>query len=212
MLKQVCLCHQDLQDEFEELLPRITMYLRSVFRFTRCESQRNDFIAEGVALCWKWFCRLKQQGKEPATFTTTLARYAVRAVRSGRTVCGQQKSRDVLSLTAKIQCGVSVVQFAARVPHAHQQRPTPIPDASLVYEDHIADDLLTPVPEQAAFRCDWPVFLGTLTARDRSIAAFLALGHRATEAAKEFSLSLPRISQVRKHWQSQWCEFHVESM
>lgn len=209
MLKQVCLCPQDLKVEFEELLPRITMYLRSVFRFTRCESQRNDFIAEGVALCWKWFCRLKQQGKEPATFTTTLARYAARAVRSGRTLCGQQKSRDVLSLTAKIQYGVSVMQFAARLPHAHQERPTPIPDDTLVYAEQVEDDSLTPVPEQAAFRIDWPVFLGTLTPRDRNIAAFLALGHQATEAAREFDLSLPRISQVRKDWQRRWCEFHL---
>lgn len=212
MLRQVCLCHQDLKAEFEELMPKLTQYFMSVFRFLRCEATRNDFIAEGVALCWKWFVRLKQRGKEPAVFVTTMARYAARAVRSGRTVCGQQKSKDVLSLTAKIKYGVGVVQFAARIPPERMRRPTPIPDEALVYEDHVADDTLTPIPEQAAFRVDWPVFLNTLSARDRNIATFLALGHRATEAAKEFNLSLPRISQVRKDWQRRWCEFHIESV
>jgi hypothetical protein len=70
----------------------------------------------------------------------------------------------------------------------------------------------TPVPDQAAFRVDWPLFLGTLTPRDRNIAAFLALGHQATEAAHEFNLSLPRISQVRKDWQRRWVEFHTDPM
>jgi len=32
MQRQVCLCHQDLKDEFEELLPKITSYMVSVFR------------------------------------------------------------------------------------------------------------------------------------------------------------------------------------
>ncbi len=208
----VCVCNNDLQGEFETLLPKITQYLASVFRFIRCEAARHDFIAEGVALCWKWFVRVKQQGKQPSEFVTTLARYAARAVRSGRTVCGQQKSKDVLSLTAKIKYGVSVVQFAATVFPERQERPAPVEDDAHVYEQHVTDDTQTPVPDQAAFRIDWPMFLETLTTRDRNIAAFLAMGHQATEAAREFKLSLPRISQVRKDWQRQWREFHVESV
>jgi hypothetical protein len=198
-----------LKAEFEELLPKLTRYFMSVFRFVRCEATRNDHIAEGVALCWKWFIRMKQQGKEPAEFVTTMARYAARAVRSGRTVCGQQKSKDVLSLTAKIRYGIGVVQFAAKVPSQHRIKPASIPDEHHVYEDHILDDTQTPVPDQAAFRVDWPVFLGTLSERDRNIAAFLALGHQATEAAAEFQVTVPRISQVRKDWQRRWCEFHL---
>ncbi|MFO0825306.1 MAG: hypothetical protein U0792_19655 [Gemmataceae bacterium] len=209
MQRHFCVCQEDLKDEFEELLPKLTRYFGSVFRFVRCEATRNDFIAEGVALAWKWYVRLKQQGKEPAEFVTTLARYAARAVRSGRTVCGQQKSKDVLSLTARIKYGIGVVQFASRIPTEEKRRPAPIPDENLIYEQHVTDDTLTPIPDQVAFRLDWSVFLGTLTPRDRNIAAFLALGHQATEAAHEFNLSLGRISQVRKDWQRRWCEFHI---
>jgi hypothetical protein len=212
MQRLLCVCHVDLQGEFEAMLPKITQYLASVFRFVRCVSTRNDRIAEGVALCWKWFIRMKQQGKEPSEFVTTMARYAARAVRVGRTLCGQQKSKDVLSLTAKIKYGVSVVQFAAKVFPEHKERPAPVPDEAVIYEQHVSDDTQTPVPDQVAFRVDWPVFLETLTPRDRGIAAFLALGHQATEAAKEFSVSLPRISQVRKDWQRRWSEFHVDCL
>jgi len=166
-------------------------------------------IAEGVGLCWKWFVRARQQGKDPAEFVTTMARYAARAVRSGRTVCGQQKSKDVLSLTAKLKFGVSVVRFAPGAAPEQTARQAPATDDAHVYEEHVSDDTQTPVPEQAAFRVDWPRFTNTLTERDRSIAAFLALGHQATEAATAFQVTVPRISQIRKDWQRRWIEFHA---
>jgi len=202
-------CHEDWKAEFESVLPRITRYLVSVFRFVRCASTRADMIAEGVGLCWKWFVRVRQQGKDPAEFVTTMARYAARAVRSGRTVCGQQKSKDVLSLTAKLKFGVSVVRFAPGAAPEHAARQAPATDDNLVYEEHVSDDTQTPVPDQAAFRIDWPHFMNTLTKRDGSIAAFLALGHQATEAAAAFKVTVPRISQIRKDWQRRWYEFHA---
>lgn len=207
-----CTCHQELKDEFEQLMPRITMYLKSVFRFIRCESTRSDYIAEGIALSWKWFCRAKQQGKNPAEFVTSIARYAARAVRAGRTVCGQQKSKDVLSVTARLKFGVSVVRFAPSVDCELSGALVRTQHEDMVYEEYVTDDMQTPVPEQAAFRVDWPDFLDTLSARDRGIAAFLALGHQATEAATKFNVTVPRISQVRKDWQRRWFEFHVGRM
>jgi len=115
-----------------------------------------------------------------------------------------------MSLTAKIQYGIGVVQLAHHVDAERNRHRMRRHDEDWVYADFIEDDSLTPVPEQAAFRVDWPLFLNTLNTRDRNIAAFLAVGHQATEAAREFDLSLGRISQVRKDWQRRWSEFHAD--
>lgn len=208
-----CVCHQQaLHKEFETLLPRITTYLRCCFRFIRCEATRNDFVAESIGLCWKWFIRTKAQGKQPAEFVVALVRYAARAVRAGRRVCGQEKGKDAMSRTAKIQHRIVVLRFARGLPAERILEQIPDINDMVVYEEHVTGNAVTPVPDQVAFRIDWPMFLETLTPRDRSIAALLALGHQATDAAREFKLSLPRISQVRKDWQRRWREFHMESV
>ncbi len=66
-----------------------------------------------VALCWKWFLRLVEQVKDTADFPTTLAAYAARAVRSGRRLCGQEKSKDGLSPLAQQRRHFSVQSLPA---------------------------------------------------------------------------------------------------
>jgi len=62
-----------------------------------CGDARENAVAETVALTWKWFVGLVQKGKHPEEFVSVLAAYAARAVKSGRRLCGQEKSKDVLS-------------------------------------------------------------------------------------------------------------------
>ena len=62
----------------------------------------------------------------------------------------------------------------------------------------------TPVPDQAAFRLDFPPFLASLSERDRRLAAYLALGHSAVAAARRFGLSPGRVTQLRQRWCRQW--------
>jgi hypothetical protein len=59
-------------------------------------------------------------------------------------------------------------------------------------------------PDAAAFRLDFPQFLGDLSARDRQLAMFLSLGHSAKKAAERFSLSQGRITQLRQQWCREW--------
>lgn len=48
-------------------------------------------------------------------------------------MCGQQKSKDVFSLTAKLKFGVSVVRFAPGAAPEQAPRLTPATDDNLVY-------------------------------------------------------------------------------
>ena len=60
-------------------------------------------------------------------------------------------------------------------------------------EERLQDNTRTPVPDQAAFRLDFPPFLASLSERDRRLAAYLALGHSAVAAAAALS-AYPRAA------------------
>ena len=72
------------------------------------------------------------------------------------------------------------------------------------YEERLRDNTVTPPPDAAAFRIDWSHFLATLSERDRELAHFLSLGHRAKAAAQRFKLSPGRITQLRQRWCKEW--------
>lgn len=90
-----------VQSDFRAAMPRIVRHARCYFRHIRCRHKKADCISEVVALCWKWWLRLVQRGKDPTTLVSTLATFAARAVRSGRRVCGQERAKDALSPVAQ---------------------------------------------------------------------------------------------------------------
>src|SRR5437763_394952 len=86
-----------LQQQFLcEVLPRVSRHAQVYFRHLRCRHRLADAVAEVVAVCWRWFVRLIEQGKDLSGFVSTLAVYAARHVRAGRKLCGQERSKDVL--------------------------------------------------------------------------------------------------------------------
>ena len=199
---------QKLQAKFESLLPKITICVRKACRDIWCAESRAAFIAEAVALCWKWFRNAVAKGKDAASFVTAMAKFAARAVRYGRTVCGQQPARDVMSVTARIRHGVIVERFGSGRIHRqllrgvmggqHQQE---------AFEDALTENTVTPMPEQVVFRIDWPRFVAAQSPRDRRMMAFLAAGNSNNDAAKKFGLTPGRVSQLRRSWSEAWQTF-----
>ena len=70
--------------EFEAALPRIQRHARIYFRNVVCQHRKADLIAETLGLSWKWWIRLRERGKDPNAFVSTIATYAARAAKSGR--------------------------------------------------------------------------------------------------------------------------------
>jgi hypothetical protein len=68
----------------------------------------------------------------------------------------------------------------------------------------------TPVPDQAAFRIDFPEWLTSLSARDRRIVDKLASGEGTGTVARMFGVSASRVSQLRKELKASWLEFTGE--
>ena len=78
----------DLQARFLQLLPKVETHGRIFFRNLRCPHRRDDAVAEMIALSWLWFLRLARRGRDAGEFVGMLARFAGRAVKSGRRLAG----------------------------------------------------------------------------------------------------------------------------
>jgi hypothetical protein len=189
-----------LQQTFLALLPRIEAHARIAFRDLRCPQSRDDAVAETVALSWQWYVRLAARGKDASAFPSVLASYAARAVRSGRRLCGQERSRDPLSPLAQRRRGFAVGRL----------RDSSILSGSPL-EDALRDSTQSPPDEQAAFRIDFPRWLAGLGSHRRRLAGDMALGHRTEDLGAKYALSPARISQLRRDLHADWRRFHGEA-
>jgi hypothetical protein len=157
-------------------------------------------VSEVVALCWKWWVRLHQRGKNPSQFVSVLATFAARQVGSGRRLLGQERAKDVLSPLAQLRHGFTV----ARLPQISTLEATP-------YSEALQDNRKTPVDEQVQFRLDWPSWLGTRTDRDRRVIGDMALGHGTLALARMYGMSPSRVSQLRREYREDWRRFTAET-
>jgi len=184
-----------LHDRFLAILSRIRLHGCVYFRHLRPD-RRQEAVAEMIALSWKWFVRLARRDKDASRFPTALASFAARAVRSGRRLCGQERSKDVLSSLAQQQHGFTL---------------SSIPDGSTlsgnVFDEALRDNTQSPPAEQVAFRLDFPAWLLTLSDRDRRVIADLMLGERTLDVAEKYGMSAGRVSQLRREFMADWRRF-----
>jgi len=187
----------DLHSRFLSFLHRIESHAKFFFRDTRCSAKLADYVAEVVALAWKWYAELEQRGKDAWKFVSAIASYAVKAVKCGRRVAKMERAKDALNPRAQRRSGFSV----ERLPDINPASDNPFTEA-------LADNTQTPPPDAAAFRVDFPVWLRTLTLRDRRLAEKLMIGERPHETAERFGLSRARVSQLRRELSLDWSRFH----
>jgi hypothetical protein len=195
-----------LQAKFLTLLPKIERCARFYFRHITCFAQRTDRIAETVGVCWKWFVRLAERGRDAAEFVTTLVALAARAVNSGRRVGKQESAVDVLSNVAQHRHGFNVESLPVSTRRSQESINAVVRGQEELdaYEERLQDNTVTPPPDAAAFRIDFPHFLAAMSDRDRALAMFLSLGHSAKMAADKFGVSCGRVTQLRQKWHENW--------
>jgi hypothetical protein len=185
-----------LHEKFLALLPRILIHARISFRDVHCSHEKDDVIAEAIALAWRWYLRLMEQGKDAARFPSVLALFAVRRVRGGRRLCTKERSRDVLTRSAQVRHGFRV---------------GPLPSASRLgdnlFEQALQDNRQTSIPDQVCFRCDFPSWQSTRSDRDRRLIDDLMIGGRTGEVARKHGLSAARVAQLRREFHADWEKF-----
>jgi hypothetical protein len=199
----------DLHTSFLGILPKIERYARGFFSGTRCASKLQDQLAEVAAMAWKWFCRLAECGKDAAKFPIVFARFVCRAVKSGRRLCRQGRFRDVMNARTQSQHGFRVESLpqSTRVSHDELYGEVDGQRKLDVFEERLTDNTVTPVPDQAAFRIDFPAWLATLTARERRLIRAMARNERTQDLSRQFQLSPGRISQLRRDFHQDWTRF-----
>lgn len=188
---------------FLALLPKLQTHAKIYFRHIRCPDAKAEKIAETVALAWKWFLRLHERGKDIGAFATVFVYLVARAAKSGRRLCGVERARDVMSPLAQARHGFRVELLPSST-HESIHCLVRGQDEADAYAERLRDNTATPPPDAAAFRIDFPQFLQGLPERDREMAMFLSLGHRAQTAAARFDLSPGRVTQLRQAWCREW--------
>jgi hypothetical protein len=161
--------------QFLKNLPRFEAHARFAFRRVGCPHARADRVAETVALAWKHFSALSERGKKPEQFVTTLALRCSQAVKAGRRLVGCAGGRDVLSPVAQVRHGFAVTRLPD---HDRESDRHPLPDE---LAEALADNTRSAVPEQAAFRVDFPRLRAGLRRRDRAVLDALAGGERTVD-------------------------------
>jgi len=183
---------------FLDMLPLIRSHARLAFRRLRPE-HKDELVREVVANAYCAFTALVSRGKANIAYATPLANYAIRQVIAGRRVGTKLNSNDVSSPVAQRRRGFTLQNIPSNGSESN------------IWSEILADNTATPVPDQAAFRLDFPAWLRVQNRRKRELAKFLAVGNSASEAAQRFGVSIPRISQLRSELQASWEEFQGEA-
>jgi hypothetical protein len=181
------------------VLPKVVSHGRVYFRHLRSAELKEEYLAEMVALTWKWHLRLAERGKDAARFPTALATFAARAVRCGRKLTGMDRAKDVLSPSARQRHGFAV----AKLPDYSTLDGSPLHEA-------LHDNTQSPVDEQVCFRIDFPAWRLTRAERDRRLLDDLMLGGRTLDVAGKYGLSPGRVSQLRRELHDDWVLFCAE--
>ena len=72
-------------------------------------------------------------------------------------------------------------------------------------EEALQDNRRSPVPDQAAFRLDFPFWLKRrLSQRNRQIAEDMALGHGTRALSRKHGVTASRVSQLRREFHDDW--------
>jgi hypothetical protein len=180
---------------FLSMLPAIRRRAHRVFASLHADT-REEAVAECIAHAMIAYAALFARGKVDLAYPTVLARYAAAQVRRGQRVGSPFRSGDVFARFAQRRHGFSLEPLDRFDKDAGE------------WIEATVDDTRTPVPEQAAFRIDFPAWLATQTPRNRRIAKTLALGYSTGAAAKQFRISAGRVSQLRRMFDDSWQAFH----
>jgi len=188
--------HQ-LKQDLPAILPRIVLPGRVYFCRAKDPMKKEERLAEMVAMAWMLSFRLMERGWGVRRLPGAAAAFATRAVRSGLRLCGRRKKAKDAPYPPSRQRPCLVV------------RPPPegADTNDGVFDDAPADNTVTPVDEQVAFRLDFPQWLSTYSDRDRRIALDLMVGERTMDVSEKYALSAGRVSQMRTQFHDSWKRF-----
>jgi hypothetical protein len=202
----------ELHSRFLTLLPKIETHGRIYFRQLR-PHRKEETLQEMRALAWFWFRRLAQRGKDAGQYLSAFNDFLVRAISSGRRIMGYEKAKDAMCVRTQKRHGFKVERLPKEIRAPHESRYSMVHGQREhdAFAERLSDNTITPIPDQAAFRIDWPAWLQTQTERNRRIIGDLMAGDRTIEVSQKYGLSAGRISQLRRQLHDDWQAFCAAS-
>ncbi len=182
---------------FLVMLPTIRRCARVAFRHLDDEAQ-DEAVVEVIANALVAYVRLVEQGRVSIAYPTVLARYAIAQFRAGRRVGNRLNGNEALAESVQRRRGLQLLSLDC------------LAEAGQWIESTL-EDKRTSVPDQAAFRVDFPAWLATQSPRNQQIAEALAVGHSTCDVSRRFALSRGRVSQLRNEFYRSWERFHGEA-
>jgi hypothetical protein len=158
---------------FLAFLPAIVRQASRAFRHLKPEA-RHDAVEEVLANAVAAYARLVELGKTDVAYPTPLARFGIRQTKDGRRVGKKRNVRDVSSTHCQQRKGV-VLERLDRYDSDEGQ-----------WLEILVGDRRAGPAETAVARIDLHDWFGALPARDRKIAAALAVGNSTGEVAEAF--------------------------
>ncbi|WP_166821993.1 hypothetical protein [Thalassoroseus pseudoceratinae] len=183
--------------DFLNMLPTIQKQADFAFRHLNA-NRAEEAIQEVVCNCFQAYARLVEQNRSHVGNPTSLARYAIAQVRSGRLVGQSMNVHDVTSRHCQRQTGVRAQSLCRWNDREHQ------------WQEMLVEDGHATPADLAASRIDFPAWLKTLDPRDQQIALKLSNGESTQKVAKLFRISAGRVSQLRRELRDAWRAFHGE--
>jgi len=185
MSKDGALTQGSWQAEFLALLPDVQRRLRQAFRH-RDAAAREEATADGIMHCLLAYSRLHAQGRADSATASSLAWYAAKQVRRGRTAGCRLNSQEPLALYAQRRRGFRTEPLQSGGP------------SERTWIDAMVQGRRSSVLDQVAARLDIAAWLATLCRRTRRIAVDLAIGGTTADVARKYGVTAGRISQLRR--------------
>lgn len=178
----------DLQQEFLSVIaPRVTRYARLRALAARRDN-RQEIVAESMAVAWRLFLRLHEQGRGHQTLSKSFVHYSVLHALSDRHFGGKSSCRCVMSRKTQRALGTVVESINSQ---------------SVLNDRTLIDRKATPA-ELACLRIDFKEWHGALPPRQQQMVDLLMTGERPSDVAEQVGLSRARISELRGVWRRQW--------
>jgi len=185
------------QTAFLMILPRIQSQAWNAFQGLPFDL-KQELQSEVVGHCWKSFIKLFELGRHEDVPPMTLARFAIRAVRSGRRMGASLNINDVSSNYCQRRLGIRTTPFCMIDQNGDKWA-----------ESLIADERARP-DQLVMARIDFSEWLQTLKPLHRKVAEHLSLGESTHSTARIFNLTPGRISQIRRLLEQSWLSFQTE--
>jgi hypothetical protein len=202
-----------LHARFNTLLPKIELHGRIYFRHVRCPHRKAELLQDMRSLAWKWLLRLNEQDKDVSQFVTGFITLLARAVNSGRRITGLAKATDAMNPMTQKRHAFTVEALPTSFSTGQENLYSKPNGQELddTFEERLRDNTQTPIPDQAAFRIDWPAWVKTRSHRDRQIIHDLMAGERTLDVSRKYGISAGRVSQLRQEFHDDWQRFHGEA-